>query len=198
MSKSPTQAIQLPPLDLRVMGLRLVGDSPLICHAWSEKAKKQMLDKQMKRAKAAREAKDPQADYEASLYPMPDGRGYGFPTVAFKAAAVSACRFVDGLRMTEARGAFHIPGELARINGTPSPREDMVKIAMGGADIRHRGQFTEWSVDLSIRFNAGALSAEQIVHLFNSAGFGVGVGEWRPERDGSYGMFHVATEGEGA
>jgi hypothetical protein len=31
------------------------------------------------------------------------------------------------------------------------------------------------------------------VNLFNVAGFAVGVGEWRPERDGSNGMFHVQT-----
>ncbi len=198
MAKTPAQTIQLPPLDIRLLHVRLVGDSPLICHAWSEKAKGMMLAKQMKKAKAAKEAKDPQQDFEDSLYRMPNGQGYGFPTIAFKAAAVAACRFVDGIKMTEVRGAFHIPGELARINGTPTPREDMVRVGMGTADLRYRGQFTEWSVDLPVRFNAGALSAEQIVHLFNSAGFGVGVGEWRPERDGSYGMFHVATEAEAA
>ena len=195
MAKAPAPTeITLPPLDLRLLTLRLIGESPLICHAWSEKAKKQMLDKQMKRAKAAKEAKDPQKDYEESLYRMPDGSGYGFPAIAFKAAAVGACRFVDGLKMTEARGAFHIRAELVRITGTPEPREDMVRVGMGTADLRYRGQFPQWSVDLPIHFNAGALSAEQIVHLFNAAGFGVGVGEWRPERDGSYGRFRVATE----
>lgn len=69
----------------------------------------------------------------------------------------------------------------------------MVRIALGTADIRYRGEFREWSADLAIRFNASVLSAEQITNLFNMAGFGVGVGEWRPERSGSFGMFHVAT-----
>ena len=40
------------------------------------------------------------------------------------------------------------------------------------------------------------LSAAQIVNLFNTAGFGVGIGEWRSEKDGQYGSFHVATEAE--
>jgi len=194
MAKENTEAgpVVIPAIEIAEMGLALVGDSPLICHAWSDKAKKQMLDKQMKKAKQGKEAKNPEADYKASLYPRPEG-GYGFPSVAFKAAAVGACRFVDGLRMTEVRGAFHVLGELIPIEGEPTMREDMVRVGMGTADIRYRGEFRDWKAYLSIRFNQRAISPEQIVNLFNVAGFGVGVGEWRPEKDGSYGMFHVAV-----
>jgi hypothetical protein len=190
-----TVALEIPPIDVRTLELTVVGDSPLICHRWSEKAKKQMLDKQMKKAKTAKEAKDPEADFRASLYEHPDG-GYGFPCVAFKASAVGACRFSDGIKMTEARGAFHIVGELAKIDGTPTMRDDMVRVGMGTADIRFRGEFKSWRVTLTVKYNAAAISAEQIVNLFNLAGFGVGVGEWRPEKDGSYGRFHVSTEAD--
>lgn len=191
---APTE-ITLPKFDLRVVHIKLIGDSPLICHAWSAKAKKQMLDKQMKKAKPGREAKDPEADYKESLYHLPGGK-HGFPAIAFKAAAVGACRFVEGVKMTEARGAFHIDQEMIQIDGKPSPREDMVRIGLGTADIRYRGEFKEWSAILPVKFNAGSISAEQIVNLFNVAGFGVGVGEWRPERDGQFGRFHVATSAD--
>lgn len=195
--------LQIPKIDVRQMQVRLVGDSPLICHAWSEKAIRQMLDKQMKKAKTAKEAKDPFADYVESLYWLSDkpakptskdvAKGkFGMPCVAFKAAAVGACRFSDGIKMTEARGAFHVVGEFAQIDGTPKMREDMVRVGMGTADIRFRGEFAPWAVDLVVSYNGAALSAEQIVNLFNIAGFGVGVGEWRPEKNGSYGRFHVA------
>lgn len=187
--------ITIPKIDVRQMDITLIGDSPLICHRWSEKARKEMLDKQMKKAKTAKTAKDPDADFKASLYPHPDG-GYGFPCVGFKAAAVGACRFSDGMKMTEARGAFHVVGELAKIEGTPTMREDMVRIAMGTADIRFRGEFKTWKTTLRVSFNASAISPEQIVNLMNLAGFGVGIGEWRPERDGSYGRFHVATDAD--
>ena len=118
--------------------------------------------------------------------------------VGFKNAAVSGCRFADGIKMTVARGAFHVVEELSPIEGEPSmrPGGDMVRVGMGKADLRYRGEFRKWKTTLRIRYNASALSVEQIVNLFNSAGFGVGVGEWRPEKDGSHGMFHVATDGE--
>lgn len=187
--------IELPKLDVRVMELTIVGESPLICHAWSKKAKQLMLDKQMKRAKPGKTAKSPEQDFKDSLYHHPDG-GYGFPSVAFKSAAVGACRFVDGVKMTNARGAFHVIGDMVKIDGTPVPREDMVRIGMGVADIRYRGEFRTWRTTLRIQYNQNALSPEQIVNLFNTAGFGVGVGEWRPERDGSFGRFRVATDAD--
>lgn len=190
MSTKKETVITLPALNIQFLKLRLVGDSPLICHAWSEKAKREMLDKQMKKAKQAKEAKDPDADFRASLYPHPDG-GYGFPAVAFKAAAVDACSSIEGVTKVEARGAFHIIGDMVKINGDPTPREDMVRVGMGTADIRYRGEFREWAAEITLRYNANVLSAEQIANLFNTAGFAVGIGEWRPQRDGSFGMFHV-------
>lgn len=182
--------VAIPQIDLQTIQIRVVGDSPLVMHKWSEKAKQQMRDKQGKKARTAREAKDPAADYEAATHYTEDGK-YGFPSVAFKAAAVSACRFVEGIKMTEARGAFHVLGEMVEIEGERRMREDMVRVGMGTADLRYRPEFPKWSATLTIRYNARALSAEQIINLFNTAGFGVGVGEFRPERDGSWGMFHV-------
>ncbi len=191
MLRQTMETIELPKLNLQDAAIILAGDSPLICHRWSEKAKKEMLDKQMKRAKSAKEAKDPEKDFRESLYAMADG-GYGFPAIAFKASAVTACSHVDGITKVAARGAFHIMAEMIKLEGSePTMREDMVRIAMGTADIRYRGEFKEWKCSLPIRYNANVLSLEQIVNLFNTAGFGVGVGEWRPEKDGNFGMFHV-------
>lgn len=194
MAAATASTIELPPLDIRQAAFNLIGDSPLIVHAWSEKAKRQMLDKQMKRATRAKEAKDPEADYEACFYRTPGG-DYGFPAIGVKAAMVSACRFVDA-KMTVMRGAFHIDSETLTVIGDPRPREDMVRVGMGAADIRYRPEFPEWRIPVTIRFNASVISAEQIANLLNAAGFGVGIGEWRPEKNGSYGRFHVASAEE--
>ena len=192
--KKAEEVVELKSIRIERINLEIEGDSSLIVHAWSAKAKKEMLDKQMKKAKTAKDAKDPQRDYEEAFYRLPDGKP-GFPTIAFKQAAVSAGgRFSDGLKMTELRGAFFIDGELAEINGEPSMREDMVRVGMGTADIRYRPEFKAWKVTLPIKYNADKISLEQLVNLFNLAGFGVGVGEWRPEKDGQYGMFHVVTK----
>jgi hypothetical protein len=190
-----TTLVEIPQLEVRQLEITIVGDSPLICHRWSQKARDMMLAKQMKKAKQAAAAKDPEQDYLESLYPHPDG-GYGFPSVAFKSAAVDAASLVAGITKVEARGAFHIIGDLVSIEGTPRMREDMVRVGMGVADIRHRGEFPTWRATFRLRYNPRVLSAEQLASLFDSAGFGIGVGEWRPQRDGSFGMFHVARQTE--
>lgn len=187
--------VEVPQISVARMDITLIGDSALIVHAWSEKAKQQMLDKQMKKAKQAKEAKDPEQQFQDSLYKLDDNK-YGFPAVAFKASAVAACRDTD-MKMTAARGRFHIDAEMIEIHGSePRPREDMVRIAMGTADIRYRGEFIPWWVVLPISYNDNAISPAQIINLFNVGGFGVGVGEWRPSTGGSYGRFHVASEEE--
>lgn len=189
-----TQKIELPALSIQTITLMLIGDSPLIVHAWSEKAKRQMLEKQMKKASKGKEAKDPEADYEACFY-RTEGGGYGFPAIGVKAAMVAAARYVDA-KMTVLRGAFHIDCEMLPVIGEPRPREDMVRVGMGTADIRYRPEFPEWRIPATIKFNTAAISAEQIANLLNVAGFGVGIGEWRPERNGQYGRFHVGSDGE--
>lgn len=197
--------ITIPAITLNTMKLKVVGDSPLIVHAWSEKAKKMILDKQMKKASTGKEAKDPFMDFCESLYwldGMPEKptmedvvkARFGFPACAFKAAAVDA-GFQQGIlaKKTTARGAFHIVGDMVEIKGIPEMREDMVRIGMGTADIRYRGEFKSWSAEIIIRYNPTSMSAEQIINLLNIGGFANGVGEWRPSKDGSFGTFHVET-----
>ena len=188
-SKENPQEVTLAGLAVEGLRLRLTGTSALIVHKWSEKAKKQMLDKQMKRSSQGKAAKDPDQDYRESLYIRDDGT-YGFPAVAFKAAAVRAGTYCE-MKMVFLRGAFHVEGDLVHVEGEPQRREDMVRVGMGTADIRYRPEFPKWATELDVSYNSRALAAEQIVNLFEIAGFAVGVGEWRPEKDGQFGRFRV-------
>jgi hypothetical protein len=66
--QAENKEVSIPIMQIQEVQLRIVGDSPLICHRWSEKAKKEILDKQMKKAKGAKRSKDPWADFCESLY----------------------------------------------------------------------------------------------------------------------------------
>lgn len=197
--KKQNGPIELKRLDIQVVDIPIVGVTPLIVHNWSEKAKRQMLEKQMKGTKLKKEPKDPEADYESSMYRFADGR-HGFPAGGFKAAIVGGARMFDGLPMTHLKMALRVEAGsegLIEIHGEPRMREDMVRLETGVADLRYRAEYPEWSATLRISYNANMLSLEQLVNLVNAAGFG-GVGEWRPSApksaSGSYGCFRVKTE----
>lgn len=214
MAKNTTEIIEIRPIQIRKTTIHIVGDTPLIMHAWSEKAKREMLEKQMKVTKTkAKDAKNPVEDFIRSMYwltPMPtdmtedgfhtaidNGARFGFPVTAFKQAAISAAYRMGWAKdKMSMRGAFFIDGDENQMleikSDTPIMREDMVKVGMGTADIRYRGEFRNWSADINVSFNEnGQYSLEQIINIINAGGYVCGVGEWRPERDGQYGMFHV-------
>lgn len=214
MATKKTEVIEIRPIEIKKVTVRVVGDTPLIMHAWSEKAKRMMLEAQMGIAKGKKkEFKNPADDFIRSMYwltPMPEdgtmesfdeaianGARFGFPVTAFKQAAISAAYRMGWAKdKMSMRGAFYIDsdenGMIEIHSDTPEMREDMVKVGMGTADIRYRGEFKNWYADLTISYNAnGQYSLENIVNIINAGGYVCGVGEWRPERDGQNGMFHV-------
>jgi hypothetical protein len=221
-TKMVSKEISIPAIDIRQVTFKVVGDTPLIMHAWDEKIKQQMLDKMMGKAKTKmRDLKDPVREFIQSMYWL-DGKPeeatekgfmksiesgkakFGFPSVAFKAAAVSGGYRGDVTKnKVSMNGAFHILGEFVEIKGNvksqdmhilpiaPKMREDMVRVANGAPDIRYRGMFEDWIAILDVEYNAGVLSDEQLLNLFNIGGFAVGVGEWRVEKGGIFGRYHV-------
>jgi len=54
-----------------------------------------------------------------------------------------------------------------------------------------RNAFHDWSTTVEIEYNKAQLSAEQIVNILNWAGFHIGVGAFRKEKSGNFGMFYV-------
>lgn len=175
----------------------ILGTTPLIMHRFSEKAKRIMLDN-MQGRKSPKEAKDPHGDYEAAFYRLKTG-GYGFPVTAFKLATVGGARFYGrDVTMTALKQSMFFRGELgedgqplAPITGEPWMREDVVRVGRGGTDLRYRPQFDEWTTTLVVTYVKAMLTLNSVLSLIDAGGMGVGVGEWRPERDGDFGTFRV-------
>ena len=207
-----TVSVEIPQLKMETAVIHVVGDTPLIVHKWSEKAKKEIRDKQMKKASTKKEAKDPVADFIDTLYwldgepeektqegfekALAAGARFGFPATGFKQCAImGAYRLGADIKTTVAKAAIIIPCEYIEIKGKAvSMREDMVKV--GGiskvADIRYRAQIEDWEADIPVKYVSSVLSLEQVINLFNLGGFACGVGEWRNEKNGVFGSFHVA------
>ena len=204
-------------IDERTVALRIVGISPLIVHSWSEKAKKEMLDKQMGKKKVkGKDPKNPVEDFINSAYwlegkptdyteeafeeALKNGAKWGFKVAAIKQAANStAYRKEWQKNQAKLRDAYFIRGwdtDFFEIKGsTPVMREDNVKIAGGTADLRYRAMFEEWYADIVVSYDANCgISLEQIIQYIDAAGYSNGIGEWRPEKDGNFGRFRVITD----
>jgi hypothetical protein len=233
-----TELIEIKPLEMKEVTVRIIGDTPLIMHAWSAKAKREILYKEVFGKSLGKDAREPIKDFCSSMYwltPMPEEfdentvfeaiktAKFGFPVTAFKQAAISAayrmgwtkdkmstrgCFFIEpdassyysgDLEVDLARKAINIIPNVPRTeqlveihSETPLMREDMVRVGMGSADIRYRGEFQNWSCDLRIKYNTnGAYRLDQILNMINAGGTVCGIGEWRPERDGQYGLYHI-------
>lgn len=193
----------------------LIGDSPLITHAWSQKAKLEMLGKQIGVVKGGKAKRDPQQDFVDSLYEMPDG-AYGFPATGVKNCILSAAHKDKGIARSAVMGGLWLNADLVRVRpalagaicdmplikiygNPPENREDMVKIGAGlnkVANLAYRGQFSVWAMHVSGRFNVSVLSATSLAFLINEAGLASGLGEWRNERKGLFGAFHLGNNAE--
>lgn len=202
-----SSTIEMAEFKLVTTSLHLIGTAPLIAHAFPEKARKEMLGKQMKQAKPAREARDPFAEVEASRYRLRDGRD-GMPAIAFKNAAVTACTSIADVTKVAARQAFRVAGEASGaegvlegsfvrtalvplVAGAPRIREDVARIGTSGTEMRYRPEYDPWGAVVEVTFNPSVVSVDQLASMFNAAGHGVGIGDYRPERNGDCGTFAV-------
>lgn len=75
--KTVAETVEIRPIEIKKVKLKIVGDTPLIMHAWSEKAKKMMLDAQMKKTKGkVKEARSPVEDFISSMYWLTESPKY--------------------------------------------------------------------------------------------------------------------------
>lgn len=202
MSKAKAAiAVNLQPIQRKTVSIRIHGDS-LIAHAWGPKAIKEMLTNQQrskeekKIAKQNREKKDPVADYEGARY-LHNGKDV-FPSTAFKKAMVDA-GFMLGIPRPVIRAAIFVVGEFIEIETKEKPimREDPVRVGPFNkreADLRYRPEYIEWSATLRIQYREDMFTAEKVAALVQNAGFSIGVGEWRPQKEGQHGRFEMVNE----
>ena len=192
--QQPAPQIAISRLAEETLLVPIIGTTPLIVHNFSEKSKRTMLDSFQGR-KTPKTPKDPEAEYEAAFYRCKDG-SYGFPANGFKLATIDASRFY-GKDVTKVglRQFLFIFGEnmdtMVKIDGEPHMREDVVRVGQGGTDLRYRPEFTEWSTALQVVYFTSVLTRDSVLSLIDAGGMGVGIGEWRPSKDGTNGTYRI-------
>ena len=197
MATTKDVKIVINPPNFQQVKLKVTGLTPLIQNKMKETIIQQMEDVRSGKAKkSTRTAVDPKKEYIKSAYKQDDG-SFGFPASAFKQCAVRAGKGL-GLAMTDTRTLFFVlpnapDGECVSIKSNkPVLRKDPVNVKTG-KDLRFRPEFRNWKAELLVKFDADRITIEQIANLLNHGGQTVGVGEWRPEKNGTFGTFQVGV-----
>lgn len=210
-AKEENKEIILKPIQIKKVKITIRGKSPLVVNNFSEKSKQQIIDAQMKKTKT-KELRNPVEDFMRACYwltPMPteftmesfeealkEGAKFGFPSKGIKASVVSgAYRNGASKDKVSLYGAFFIPEELIEIKYKEiSMREDYVRIAHGGTDVRFRPEFKDWTMTFEMEYNENTYSLEQLINFINLGGFSCGLGEMRVEKGGNFGSYEVETK----
>ena len=191
------KVIEIPEIKLRRLTVVIVVQTPLITHRFGEKARQEIESKQQKKATLAKEARDPEAEFRDSLYVIDiKQEQYGFPAAGIKKALVYGGGRFAAEKMTVLRGILNVMGDLLEIKGPPPVmRSDPAVIGNGVKTITYRPMFFPWEVSVPIVFNSTMITEAQVLNLFQIAGFAIGIGDWRPEKNGTFGQFSIKTEG---
>lgn len=197
MNKVITKNIQIPEPVINTVHLTIVGKTPLIMHEWTEKSKKQIRDKQQKKAVSKKEARNPKDEYESAKIKNSKGN-LAIKSIWIKRAIADSARFVDNIPKTVLKGALFVKGDDEGLIELRYKKEEMVEdtVRLSGigrnSDLRYRPYVYGWEADIEIEYDGEVLTMDQVVFLLKKAGFSNGIGENRPERSGdNYGKFDV-------
>lgn len=190
ITATPVSEISIEQPKTYLVALEIAGTAPIIQNAFSQKAIEQMLRKHMG-LNVQREKKVPRQCVEDATIRNIKGE-VCIPVAGFKKGMLSASTLIKGLKKTQLRIALYVEGKSVPIKyNSMTPRMDMVRTS-GVArtpDVRFRPMFDGWSARLVIQF-ADFIPVQTVVDLLNRAGQ-VGVCEWRPEKDGTFGTYKV-------
>lgn len=218
--KNKTTLIVIPRPKVSIIKVEVKGLSPLLMKAWSPEAIGKIEAKQGKKAPKNTQLppRDIQKEWNSGRYI--NDKGYDCAKgVHFAKAIAAAALLVDGIPKAYVDKTVYIteefipltfddaadkrkkkPPRRARKPSTPHLNRTMGKIGSFPNKVAYpiyRPEYRNWSCSFHVEYDETVLSAEQVIALLDRGGFYNGIGEWRPERSGSFGRFQVVKAGHG-
>lgn len=199
---SDESEILIQPLNIKKMLVTIKGTQPLITNAFSEEAERKLEESQSgSKVRPTKAPRNPEQEFLAARYLIIDNGNNnrdvcGFPASGIKKAMVAAGGRVTDAKMTLLRAVINVEGQegLVLIKAPPPTMRTDHVVQSGRGNLRYRPQFWPWEMDVPISFNADQIKANDVVNLLQQAGFSIGIGDWRPEKNGSFGTFEVSEQ----
>jgi len=190
LAKKQVQSAVIERSNVFSITVEVTGTAPLIQNKFAQKSIEEMLRKHMGLS-VQREKKVPAECIERATI-RNDAGIVCIPPTAFKKAMLTASGSVKGLKKGQLRTQLFIEGKSIPITFSRMvPQMDMVRTSgmSRTPDVRFRPRFEDWVARMTIQFPE-FIPVQTVVDLLSRAG-SVGVGEWRPEKDGTFGTFEV-------
>lgn len=185
------EEIHIVELDTATVDFFILGTSPFIFNAMSQKVKMELLMPKGRKSaaeKAVTLKHHPLQEYRNSMYRYLDNRmptRLKFPAVAFKKAMASAALDMPGLKKAQIGRLVWPQTKLdVPIWGIPQMMMGVVRSAdiSRTPDIRTRAILPQWASKVSITFVRPMLNQRSLANLMGAAGQIVGVGDGRQEK----------------
>lgn len=191
--------IKIPKLELGSMEIQVEAreGSTLMTQKMSDEVKQELKSKyedgEIDGKKQENKAKEEIA--ESKIHRTEDDDS-GIPAEAFKKALMKMAKSKDlkGVTGKLVAGAVKVMGNILPIEYEDYGIDDRWGTRSGptGAPIEIiRPEFTEWSCKIPITYDTSMISAQQVINLLNRTGFHIGVGSFRCQNGGNFGMFKV-------
>lgn len=203
MSKDKSEKrIEVQEIRMREIRACIVGTSPLIMHRFSQKAWQELLLPKRKANRAAREQSlkhDPVKEFRGALYLNRDSTRparFHLPSgMIGKAIAAAAIDMPGAAKATIARLTRVVDVQID-LYGIPNLHMAMVRSSdmARTPDVRTRPIFPQWAAQVGIEYVSSIIDERTISNLLGASGTIVGIGDWRPQKGGSYGCFRLASE----
>jgi len=176
----------------------------LLTNAVPEAVKENLLLASEGRKPEALPSRSREEQFEEALYRLSEPMGdseYGMKTDAFKQAmkraamslkklGAASTKKLDGTQVESTIFVGYGPDDLVPILGKAEARHDLITTQSGGKNAVTRAWFREWAAVLPVRFDA-VLNREVVLQLLSDAGQCVGVGAWRRENGGHFGLWRI-------
>lgn len=198
-AKKETVSVSIEAIKTRRITVSIVGTSPFIMHRFAMKAWQELLYPSPKKNQSERASSlkhNPLEEYRGCFYRNRDARApalFHLPDGMFHGALSAAAIDIPGATRAAMERLTSIAGASINLFGVPHLMMSMVRNSDMNRtpDVRTRPIFPRWACQVTVEYKIDPLTDAQIINLLGAAGVIVGIGDWRPQKGGSYGKFRI-------
>ena len=181
----------------------ILGTSPLICNAMSEKVKGELLlpkGKKTAAEKASSLKHEPLVEYRDS--PYIDTRDDAPTRILlrssmFKGAMKTAALDIPGAKKAQIGRLTYVMGDWVSLYGVPQIFCSVTRSADMNRtpDVRTRAILPQWACRISVQYVQPIIKLQSVANLLAAGGITSGIGDWRIEKgSGSFGSYEIVDE----